>query len=171
MRINFGRISLLIGFLLVSACASKQVKLPVKYDLGDKLKQVAKIQDMRIGGGKPPRFTEFKEHSDFAFEPAADVIARRDTFTLSESKNQWIKVDNQSLILRNGPDEYYLLVLQSPAYDLMNVDTISIVNALNTIRAKKDLIGVGGQKYTIERIYKIDSNDMMLAIKNRILGG
>ena len=171
MRIIFCRISLLISILLVSACASMQVNLPVKYDLGDKLEQVAKIQDMRIGGGKPPRFTEFKEHSDFAFEPAADVIARRDTFTLSESKNQWIKVDNQSLILRNGPNEFYLLVLKSPAYNLMEVDAVSFVNALNTIRAKKDLVGIGGQKYTIERIYKIAGNDMMLAIKNRILGG
>ena len=169
MRINFGRISLLTGFLLVSACASMQVKLPVKYDLGDKLEQVAKIQDMRIGGGKPPRFTEFKEHDDF--EPAPDIIARRDTFTLSESKNQWIKVDDQSLILRNGPEEFYLLVLQSRAYDLMTVDTISFVNALNIIRAKKDLVGIGGQRYIIERIYKIDGNDNMLAIKNRILGG
>ena len=186
MRINLGRITLLIGFLLVSACASEQVQLPVKYDLGDKLEQVPEIQDARLGGGKAPSFTEFKEpektpeykrlanpliKEDSPFEPATDVIARRDTFTLSESQNQWIKVDNQSLILRHGPDEFYLLVLQSPAYDLLEVDTISIINALNIIRAKKDLVGVGGQRYIIERIYKIESNDMMLAIKNRILGG
>ena len=171
MRINFGRISLLIVFLLVSACASMQVKLPVKYDLGDKLELVQEIQDMRLGGGRSPSFTIFKEHEEFDYEPAPDIIARRDTFTLSENENDWIKVDNQSLILRNGPDEYYLLVLQSPAYDLLSVDTISIVNALNIIRAKKDLVGVGGQKYIIERIYKIDGKDQMFAIKNRILGG
>jgi Family of unknown function (DUF6491) len=171
MRTNFCIISLLMVFLLISACAPMQVKLPVKYDLGDKLEQVPEIRDARLGGGKPPKFTEFKEHADLPFEPAADVIARRDTFTLSENQNQWIKVDSQSLILRNGPDKFYLLVLQSPAYDLMSVDTISFVNALNIIRAKKDLVGVGGQKYIIERIYKIDGNDNMLAIKNRILGG
>jgi hypothetical protein len=167
MRINYGRISLLIGFLLVSACASMQVKLPVKYDLGDKLEQVPEIQDTRLGGGRPPRFTEFIE----SFEPAQDVIARRDTFTLSENKDEWIKVDDQSLILRHGPDEFYLLVLQRPAYNLMEVDTISFVNMLSIIRAKKNLVGIGGQKYVIERIYKIDGNDKMLYIKNRILGG
>ena len=187
MKINFGRISLLICFLLVSACASMKVQLPVKYDLGDKLKQVPEIQDMRIGSGRAPSFTEFKAPAttpsyekvanpgagsgDLPFEPASNVIARRDTFTLSENQHQWIKVDNQSLILRNGPDEYYLLVLQSPADQLMTVDTISIVNTLNIIKAKKDLVDIGGQRYVIERIYKIDGSDKMLAIKNRILGG
>jgi hypothetical protein len=170
MRINFVRISLLFVFLLVSACTAKHVKhvkLPVKYDLGDKLELVQEIRDMRIGSGRSPSFTEFNEH----FEYAPNIIARRDTFTLSENKDEWIKVDDQSLILRNGQDEFYLLVLQRPAFNLMTVDTISFVNALNIIRAKKDLVGIGGQKYIIERIYKIDSKDMMLAIKNRILGG
>jgi hypothetical protein len=171
MRINFGRISLLIVFLLVSACATTHVKLPVKYDLGDKLEQVQEIQDMRLGGGRAPSFTIFKEHEEFDYEPAPDIIARRDTFTLSENKNEWIKVDDQSLILRHGPDEFYLLVLQRPVYNLMTVDTISFVNALNIIRAKKDLVEIGGLKYVIERIYKISGNDMMFAIKNRILGG
>ncbi len=167
MRINLGRMSLLISFLLVSACASMQIKLPERYDLGDKLEEVTEIQDMRIGGGRAPSFTEFKEQ----FEDANAVIARRDTFTLSEAQNQWIKVDMQSLILRNGPDEFYLLVLQRPAYDLMTVDTISFVNLLNIIRAGKDLVEVGGQKYVIERIYKINGKDKMLAIKNQILAG
>jgi hypothetical protein len=80
-------------------------------------------------------------------------------------------VDNQSLILRNGPDKFYLLVLQRPAYDLMTVDTISFVNALNIIRAKKDLVQIGGQSYIIERIYKIDGNDKMLAIKDQVSAG
>lgn len=167
MRINFGRIILLIFFLLVSACASMQVKLPVKYDLGDKLELVQEIQDMRLGEGRRPSFLIIEDHDEFL----GDSIARRDTFTLSENKNEWIKVDDQSLILRHGPDEFYLLVLQSPAYDLMTVDTISFVNALNIIRAKKDLVGIGEQRYVIERIYKINGNDMLLAIKNRILGG
>ncbi|MBN1907012.1 MAG: hypothetical protein JW927_18175, partial [Deltaproteobacteria bacterium] len=83
----------------------------------------------------------------------------------------WIKVDNQSLILRNGPDEYYLLVLQRPAYNLMTVDTISFVNTLSIIRAKKDYVEIGEHKYVIERIYKIDSNDKMSAIKNHISAG
>ena len=167
MRINFGRISLLIGLLLVSACASMQVKLPVKYDLGDKLELVQEIRDMRLGEGRRPSFLIIEDHD----EALGDSIIRRDTFTLSENKKEWIKVDNQSLILRHGPDEFYLLVLRSPAYNLMDVDTISFVNALNVIRAKKDLVGIGGQKYAIERIYKIEGNDMLLYIKNRILVG
>jgi hypothetical protein len=52
----------------------------------------------------------------------------------------------------------------------MTVDTISIVNTLNTIRAKNDLVGVGGRQYIIERIYRIDGNDKMLAIKNQLVG-
>jgi hypothetical protein len=90
---------------------------------------------------------------------------------LSENENHWIKVDIQSLILRNGPDEFYLLVLQRPVYDLMTVDTISFISALNIIRAKKDLVHIGGHTYVIERIYKIDGKDKMLNIKSRILGG
>ncbi|MGD9161725.1 MAG: DUF6491 family protein [Desulfobacteraceae bacterium] len=167
MRINFGRISLFISFLLVSACTSMQMKLPEKYDLGDKLEEVTEIQDTLIGSGRAPKFTEFKE----SFESMASVIARRDTFTLYESKHDWIKVDMQSLILRNGTNEFYLLVLQTPSADLMSVDTISFVNMLNIIRAKRDLIGIGAQNYVIERIYKIDGSDKMLAIKNHILDG
>lgn len=168
MKINFRRISLLIGFLLVSACATTNVKLPVKYDLGDKLEQVQEIQDMRLGGsGRAPSFLIIEDHDEFI----GDSIARRDTFTLSENKDEWIKMDNQSLILRNGQDKFYLLVLQRPVFNLMTVDTITFVNMLNVIRAKKDLVDIGGQKYVIERIYKINGNDMLLAIKNRILGG
>jgi Family of unknown function (DUF6491) len=167
MRINFGRIGLFISLLLISACSSMQVKLPVKYDLGNKLEQVSEIKDMQIGGGRGPSFTQFNE----SFEEATAVIARRDTITLSETNNHWIKLDKQSLILRNGPDQFYLLVLQRPAYDLLTVDTISFVNMLNIIRAKKDLIQIGGQSYIIERIYKIDGNDKMLAIKNQISAG
>ena len=168
MRINLGRIGLLIGFLLVSACAAKQVVLPVKYDLGDKLEQVPEIRDMRIGGGgRAPSFLIIKDHDEFI----GDSITKRDTFTLSENKDEWIKLDIQSLILRNGQDEYYLLVLQRPAYNLLEVDTISFVNMLNVLRAKKDLVGIGGQKYVIERIFKIESSDIIPAIKNRILGG
>lgn len=167
MRNNFGRIGLFISLLLISACASMYVKLPVKYDLGNKLEQVAEIKDMRIGGGRGPSFTEFNE----SFEDATAVIARRDTLTLSETKNHWVKVDTQSLILRNGPNEFYLLILQRPAYDLLTVDTISFVNTLNIIRAKKDFLQIGGDKYFIERIYKINGNDKMLAIKNQITAG
>lgn len=167
MRINFGGTGLFISLLLISACASMQVKLPVKYDLGNKLEQVAEIKDMRIGGGRGPSFTEFSE----SFEDATAVISRRDTLTLSETKNHWIKVDTQSLILRNGPNDFYLLVLQRPAYDLLTVDTISFVNTLNIIRAKKDFLQIGAEKYFIERIYKIDGNDKMYTIKNQISAG
>ena len=168
MRINLGRTTLFIGFLLVSACASMQVKLPEKYDLGDKLEEVTEIRDMRLGGGgRAPSFTEVKE----SFEDANAVIARRDTFTLYESKQDWIKVDLQSLILRNGPNEFYLLVLQRPVDNLLTVDTISIANMLNIIRAKKDLVQVGGQSYVIDRIYKIDGSDKMLAIKSQLSAG
>ena len=167
MRINLGRITLLIGFLLVSACASMQVKLPERYDLGDKLEEVTEIRDMRLGGGRGPSFTEFKD----SFEDATAVIARRDTFILYESKQDWIKVDLQSLILRNGPNEFYLLVLKRPADKLMTLDTISFVNMLHIIRAKKDLVRIGEFEYVIERIYKIDGSDNMLAIKNQISVG
>jgi hypothetical protein len=143
------------------------VKLPVKYDLGNRLELVKEIKDLRIGGGKGPSFTEFNE----SFEDATAVIARRDTVTLSETKNHWIKVDMQSLILRNGPDQFYLLVLQRPAFNLMTVDTISFVNMLNIIRAKKDNVEIGGQTYIIERIYLINGNDKMFAIKNQLSAG
>ncbi len=170
MRLIFGIMSLFISLLLVSACSSIQIKLPEKYNLGDQLEEVTEIQDLRIGGGRKPSFTEFREHEDFDFEPAPDVIARRDTFILSEAQNHWIRVDNQSLILRNGPNEFYLLILQRPAYDLMTVDAISFVNMLNIIRVKKDLVEIGANKYGIERIYKMVGNRKMHTIKNQISG-
>lgn len=192
MRAIFDSMGLFIGLLVISACASVQVNLPEKYDLGGKLEEVTKIQDLRLGGGKAPSFTEFNKpdkatetllggsdgrslrefstHDDYAFEDATNIMARRDTFTLSETNNQWIKVDNQSLILRKGLNEFYLLILQRPAQDLMAVDTISFVNMLNILRAKKDLVQIGGQNYIIERIYKIDGNDKMLMIKNQLAG-
>ena len=168
MRIKFIRISLIFVFLLVSACAAehvKHIKLPVKYDLGDKLEQISEIRDLRLGGGRPPSFLIIEDHDEFL----GDSIARRDTFSFSENKKEWIKMDNQSLVLRHGPDEYYLLVLRAPVSNLLSEDTITFVTMLSVIKAKKDLVQIGGLKYGIERIYKIKGNDTLLAIKNRIL--
>ena len=61
----------------------------------------------------------------------------------------------QSLILRNGPDEFYLLVLQRSVYNLMTADSISFVNMLNIIRAKKDLVGIGARDILLNGYIKL----------------
>ena len=78
-------------------------------------------------------------------------------------------MDQQSLILRTGPSEYHLLVLQIPAPSLMFTENISFISPTNVIRAGLDLVRLGGNmNYIIDRIYKIYGDEQMYAIKNQL---
>jgi hypothetical protein len=87
--------------------------------------------------------------------------------------NEWIEVDQQSLILRNRSDKYYLLVLQIPTYNIVFGEGVSFYRS--TLRPNRCL-RVGDYalfpvpQYTIERIYMIDDREQMHAIKDQLLG-
>jgi len=87
---------------------------------------------------------------------------------------EWEKVDQQSLILRTGPSDYYLLVLKTPSYELLFTNSIRLSSTVSMIRAGMDQViiyGAGDIKvsYTIERIYRIKGNKQMLAIKKQLM--
>ncbi len=153
----------LLFTILVISCASKSYQIPDKYALDSQLERVDVVNNISMG--KAPAFTSFNS----SFEDPQSVIARRDTVTFSETQSQWIKVDEQSFIIRSSANTYYLLVLHVPAIGLMNTETISFTLLSNIIKAKADWLDLGGSKYMIDRIYKINSTDQMNAIKNQIL--
>ena len=160
---TFISMSLMLTFiLLMTSCATTKIQIPEKYSLDNQLERVDKVANVNLG--KKPAFSDFKE----SFEDAQTVMARRDTITFSQNENQWIKVDPQSFILRATPSTYYLLVLHAPSPDLMVTDTLSLQLITNRITAGSDYLELGGIKYLIERIYKIDSTQQMLAIKSQL---
>jgi hypothetical protein len=168
--------------LLVSACATTNQPIPEKYALDKQLEQVKEIQNFRMGQGKRPTFiiigrsmddsSDMSNQSD-SEESGVDLrpwINQLNTVTLSESSHQWIKVDNQSLILRTGPSEYHLLVLQTPAAYLMFSENISFNSSTHVIRAGLDLVQLDdNMNYVIDRIYKINNHEQMYAIKNQLM--
>ena len=153
----------LILILLIVACATTSIQIPEKYMLDNQLKRVSEVADIRVR--QAPAFTTFEE----SFEDPAAVIARRDTITFSESKNEWIKVDEQSFLLRSGPSTFYLLILHLPAIGIMSTDTLSFQLASNIIKAKSDYLELNGGKYIIERIYKIENTQQMQTIVNQLV--
>lgn len=160
---------LISSFILIfisAACVTTEVaRIPEKYFLDNSLERVEKVADLRTGRNQPA-FTEF----EYAGEDAEDVMARRETLTLSESASQWIKVDEQSFFIRSGSNEYYLLVLHRPLSGLMGMDTITFRLLSNVIVAEKDFIESDLAKYFIDRIYKIESDRQMKVVRSRILG-
>lgn len=87
--------------------------------------------------------------------------------------DEWVEVDQKSLILRNRSEEYYLLVLQIPAYDIVFGEGVEFFRS--TLRPNRCL-RIGNYalspvpQYTIERIYKINDREQMHAIKDQLLG-
>jgi len=87
----------------------------------------------------------------------------------------WEKVDQQSLLLRDGTSDYYLLVLQRPSAELLyNNNSISLTFSVSMIRAGMDevILSAPGDinvRYIIERIYRIKGNKQMLEIKRQLM--
>jgi hypothetical protein len=169
---------------MVTACSTTPVILPEKYMLDAQLERVDEIQDIRAGRSRPafsdfgetgaemsnPEFSNAEETDEFqGFPDPNAVIQQRDTVTLDETRNEWIKVDNQSFIIRSVKNEYYLVILDRPAINLMTTNTITFRIISNSLRARADHIEIGNIPYLIERIYKINSRDQLYAITNQIL--
>jgi hypothetical protein len=178
-------INLLMLIMMVSACATTNTIIPEKYLLDKQLERVQEIQDFRMGRGRAPAFIiidysgpesryRMVDQSDSEGPgPGRDLrgtINQINTVTLSESSHDWIKVDNQSLIIRTGPSEYHLLVLQIVTPYLMFSEDISFTSSNNVIRAGVDLVQLGNNmNYLIDRIYKINSNEQMYVIKKQLM--
>jgi hypothetical protein len=161
---SFMKMAIVLLFaVLVFSCASKNYQIPDKYALDSQLEKVDVVNNVRMG--KAPAFTTFNS----SFEDPQSVMQRRDTVTFSESQDQWIKVDQQSFIIRSSANTYYLLVLNMPAIGIMSTDTISFALASNNMKAKADFLELGGVRYIVDRIYKINSTDQMNTIRNQIL--
>jgi hypothetical protein len=97
---------------------------------------------------------------------------RRDTALLNKTSNHWTPVDHQSLIMRTGPSEYYLLVLQTPLFEIMFSEDISIYCMNNVLKAGSDYVEFprynNNVRYTIKRIYKINSLEQMHAVRYQL---
>ena len=168
MRSLFKIITVLILIIMVSGCATTIPQIPEKYSLDNQLEQVDRIRGFRITGR--PAFPIFEE----SLEDPLVVMNRRDTLLLNKTLSHWIAVDQQSLIIQPGPREYYLLVLQIPAPELLFSEDISIYSMGNVIKAGADSVQFPDHnvnlRYPIIRIYKIDSPEQMRAIRDQLKG-
>ncbi len=86
---------------------------------------------------------------------------------------EWHEVDQQSLIIKTGLSEYYLLVLDIPSNLLLFTDRISITSSASTILAGFDRVtlyypGSLMDSYKIERIYRIKDRKQMRSIKKQL---
>jgi hypothetical protein len=156
-------IMVLTLIMMLSSCATTSIPIPEKYNLDNQLERVKMVPSIRTGRG--PAFTEFSE----AGEDPVEVMKRRDTITLNANTNEWIKVDDQSFVIRNTNKEYYLLILNRPAFNLMGTDQISFYLLGNVLREGVDYLELGGVNYFIERIYKIYNTDQLYSITNQIV--
>lgn len=84
----------------------------------------------------------------------------------------WEKVDNQSLILQTGPNEYYLIILHRPAYNLVFNESIGISHTGDMVKPGYDQVyvydPVGKDSYIIHKIYKLKDRQQARDIKERL---
>ena len=81
----------------------------------------------------------------------------------------WEKIDNQSIILRTGPSDYYLIVLLQPSHSLVFSEAIGISDTSDMIKAGFDNVVVedsaGTNSYIIHKIYKLEDRQQPKEIK------
>jgi hypothetical protein len=86
----------------------------------------------------------------------------------------WEKVDNQSLILRTGPSDYYLIVLHRPARSLVFSEAIRITDTVDKIKPGYDHVIVedsaGRDTYIIQKIYRLEDRKQSEKIKKQLIG-
>ncbi|MFC1838652.1 DUF6491 family protein [Thermodesulfobacteriota bacterium] len=176
MRSLIKTIMALILILMVSACASTPIQISGKYMLDNQLQRAGRPKpafsdwgDTEPGMGNPAERDDESADISESMPDYFAVMKERDTVVLDETKNEWIKVDNQSFVIRSIKNEYYLLVLDSPAINLMTTNTITFQLISNSLRARADYIDLDNIKYLIERIYKVNNREDLYFITNQIL--
>ncbi len=172
MKAATGLITPLIIIIFLISCATTTTQIPEKYDLDIQFLRVDKITDLHVGREKPAyvyngemAIREYMRHKDD--QDYQQQIPR----PLYASNFQISKVDEQSLILRGGPDKNYLLVLQWPIPDKLSDLGIKIITSSFCINAKTDFVLIGeALRCPIERIYMIGDDEHAVMIKNQLLG-
>jgi len=149
--------------LMISACATTSFKIPERYMLDNQLERVTEVPSNRLGYGRRPTFADPVE----TFEDPQIIMARRDTITFRRFEH-WTTVDQQSLIMNTTSSDYYLLVFDRPAVNLMATNEISFTLRADLLSAGGDFLELGDQRYLIDRIYKIINSEQMNTIINQI---
>ena len=174
MKAAIKLITSFIVILTLSSCATTDNKIPEKYDLDRQFMRVNRITDFPLDRTKSlPTYLEM-------------VIKSRENKNDEKAQSQPVygpiycpdcqisKVDEQSLIIRGGPDKNYLLILQRPVPNILhNVEIRIMTSSLNTneINAKTDAILIGeGVRCPIERIYMLGDDEQAVTVKNQLLG-
>jgi len=86
----------------------------------------------------------------------------------------WERVDTQSFILQTGPNDYYLIILDTKSPTLPSSNTIEISNTGYMVWPGYNNVIVNDDgfedTYVINRIYKFKDYDQVKAIKARLCG-
>lgn len=96
---------------------------------------------------------------------ASSVTSDHDGFTGPERVSEihafrsidgWRPIDDDTLIVWATPFRPYLLELSRRSFDLRFADVIGVTSTAGTVYEKFDDIVVGGLRYPIKAIYKLD---------------
>jgi hypothetical protein len=86
--------------------------------------------------------------------------------------DSWQSIDDQSLILKTDINNYYLVILQYPAFNLPFAQSIGVSESVGKISKGFDSIIVTdsghADSYRIYKMYKIDSKEKVAEIKKKI---
>ena len=86
--------------------------------------------------------------------------------------DSWEDIDYQSLIITVNINDYYLLILQRPALDLLSAESIGITHIADKVKSGFDQIVVatstGTESYVIHKMYKLNGREHATEIKKQL---
>lgn len=86
--------------------------------------------------------------------------------------DSWQSIDYQSLIIKTNIKDYYLLILNRPAFELPFSERIGITLTADRLKSGFDQIVVadfsGTESYFIHKIYKLKDREQATEIKKRL---
>jgi len=103
---------------------------------------------------------------DDQLEPVSEVVR----YNLMD----WNAIDSQSFILQTAPNQFYLIVLNRPADQLMFTETIGISHTGADVKPGYDKVTVysspKSEDYVIHKIYKLKDREEADAIREQLKG-
>ncbi len=161
------------GVLLFMSCTGVNHSIPEKYNLDTQLIRVKTISDMPVGTGNSMASSlavASLQKNRYRYRDTNDKD--QETKEVSDSSSyQLMSIDEQSLILRGGPDKNYLLILEWPIIKLESKTDIKIVTEGVNISENTDLVVIGGMiSSPIKRIYLIGDDNQAAVIKDQLQG-
>lgn len=91
--------------------------------------------------------------------PAAGAYEEVDSITVLTHPYRFEVLDDDSLILWRTPFDPYLVELRVPSPDLRFAWGIGVSSWAGRIHARFDDVHVGGLRYPIDKIYKLDRDE------------